>query len=351
MRKIKLLVLILSLCFVGKSYAQEKIKESRDFKFFNSSYDQEDFVLKKVNDTLKVYIGEEKKLMYLWTNIGEDENFPEFEKNIDSFFELVNQIGLDFKVNNYNIRFSPETAQLTYENGGSTKYKKIGDTAIPIHRHTVRFTNRKGLTDIEIYLGEIDELHILKEAGITDIVRNMLLDNGWFGRYNNRLFNKDLKIGDNGEKEIVSYHNLEGIERLEFNADFGPRFLGSYFPIAIDISMLLDLGKYRKRSGVSDGLELSYTGYSFLSKDEISGFGYKYDHFINLGYRTNLLGSDWTIKYGRSLGTKNSFFEDYKNRIAIDFHFHPKFKITLESIFKNFKEDEVGSVGISYKFF
>ena len=351
MKRIKLIALVLFFFLAGKSYAQEKIKESRDFKFFNSSYDHEDFVLKRVNDTLKVYISEEKKLMYLWTNVGEDENFPEFEKDIDSFFELVNQIGLDFQANNYNIRFSPETTQLTYENGGPTKYKMIGDTAIPIHRHTVRFTNQKGLTDIEIYLGELDELLVLKEAGITDIVRNMLLDNEWFERYDKRLFNKDLKIGANGEKEIISYHNLEGIERLEFNIDIGPRFVGSDFPISADFSIFLNLGKYRKRSGISDGIELSYTAYSFFSKDQVSGFNFESDHFVNLGYRTNLLGLDWTMKYGRSLERADSFFGDYKNRFAFEYQFHPRFKVSLESIFKNFQTESINSIGISYRLF
>lgn len=350
MKKINLLIIILSLFLIQQTIAQEKIIEKRDYKFFGSSYNQEDLILRRVNDTLNIFFENEKKISYFWSNVGEFENFPGFEKHVDSFFEMTNQIGLDFENKNYYLRYSPETSQLIYEELTTVRFKKENNQTVPIHRHTVRFTPR-GMTDIEVYLGEIDELLVLKDAGITEIVRNLLLEEGWFKKYEKRLFNKDLIIRENGEKEIISYHNLEGIERLELNIDVGPRFLGTSFPLAGDFTLLLNLGKLRKWSGVSDAIELSYTTFSFFSNDEDSGFNFKNDHFINLGYRTNLLGMNWTMKYGRSLGRSDSFFENYKNRMAFDYQFHPKFKITLESIFKDFKSDGISSVGISYRLF
>lgn len=347
MKKIKLLIVALSLFSVQQTIAQEKIIEQRDYKFFGSSYNQEDLILRRVNDTLNIFFENEKKISYLWSNVGEFENFPEFEKHVDSFFEMTNQIGLDFENKNYYLRYSPETSQLIYEELTTVRFKKENNQTVPIHRHTVRFTP-KGMTDIELYLGEIDELLVLKDAGITEMVRNLMIEKNWFKKYEKGLFNKDLIIRENGEKEIITYHNLEDSKKLVFNIDIGTSIINSYFPITVEFSLFLDL-ESTKWVNSKSGFELSFIQYNTVYKNEDSGFNFKVDSFLVGGGRMDILGITTALKYGRLISSRNTFFEDYRNVLIFDYSISKSIKISNRIHFKNLKTSAFSTIGISYR--
>ncbi|AFL83366.1 hypothetical protein Belba_0712 [Belliella baltica DSM 15883] len=354
MRKINLVFIILSMLSIQRTIAQEKIAEKRDYKLFKSSYNQEDLILRRVNDTLNVFFENEKKLSYLWSSVGEFENFPGFEKHVDSLIELFKEIGLDFENNNYYVRYSPETSQLIYENLPNVRFKKDGNQAIPIHRHTIRFTNYAGMTDIELYLGEIDELLILKDAGITEMVRNLMLEKDWFKKYEKGLFNKDLKISASGEKEIITYYNLEDSKSLNFNFDIGTQFINSYFPLTTEFSLFLDFGKRQKWITRSkSGIELSWINYAFVQKNEGSGFEFNSDFFLTGGWRAGVLDYTTTIKYGRMISSNHAstFFGERNNLLGFDFQINPHFKISYNNHFKDFKTDWISTIGVSYRLF
>ncbi|WP_170932428.1 hypothetical protein [Belliella buryatensis] len=266
---------------------------------------------------------------------------------------MTNQIGLDFENKNYYLRYSPETSQLIYEELTTVRFKKENNQTVPIHRHTVRFTPR-GMTDIEVYLGEIDELMVLKEAGITEMVRSLMLEKDWFKKYEKGLFNKDLRINADGEKEITTYYNLEDSKKLIFNFDIGTQFIGSYFPLTTELSLFFDLGKRKKWITRSkSGVELSWLHYAFVQKNEDSSFEFNNDFFLTGGWRTGVLDYTTTIKYGRMISSNhaNTFFGERNNLLGFDFQISPHFKISYINHFKDFKSDWISTIGVSYRLF
>lgn len=79
--------------------------------------------------------------------------------------------------------------------------------------------------------GELDELLVLKDAGITELIAEQAKEFDWFEKYEDNIFNKDLKIGSTGSPQVITYRNIERSRMIEFNYLLGVNFLGSLFPI------------------------------------------------------------------------------------------------------------------------
>jgi hypothetical protein len=162
MKTIKLFI-ILCICSSGfQTLAQNNTEFKSERKYGNSFYDEENLKLLKLNDTLNVFINEEKKVSFLWRDISNLSRFDGFEKDIDSLFVTLSQLDLDFVKNAYDIIFSPPTKELLIKKNDQEKFILVKGQTIPINRHRVTFVYRSLASEIKFYIGDLDELKVWK---------------------------------------------------------------------------------------------------------------------------------------------------------------------------------------------
>ncbi|UJP66503.1 hypothetical protein [Mongoliitalea daihaiensis] len=353
MRKISLFIILALFIFSSEAQSQNLV-EKDEYKLFNTSYDKENFILRKVNDTLHVYIQEEKKISFFWADISSKRGFPSFENDIEKFLQLLASLKLPTATESYSIRYSPNSNQISFSPLEEIRFRKMGEEIFPTKTQKVRFSYAEGMMDVVIYLGEIDELLVLKEAGISDMVKEIWEDKDWMSQYNQRRLNKELHLLSDGRKELITYSNLDSKSRF-INLDFsvGASILGNQLPITSDWMLVFENGKRRKWTGFKSTWELSFKTYNFFQPDSEGGFDYLRESFINAGYSMNF-NYDWrtTIKYGRKINNsrEDSILASYNNRLSFDYHLNSSFIFTIDFFFKNFREPWIPSVGINYAF-
>ncbi|MGY6521750.1 MAG: hypothetical protein ACXIUD_08490 [Mongoliitalea sp.] len=353
MRKISLFIILTLFIFSSEATSQNMV-EKDEYKMFNSSYDRENFILRRVNDTLHVYIQEDKKISFFWTDISSKRGFPSFENDIEGFLQILANLKLPTATESYSIRYSPNSNQISFRQLEDIRFKKMGGEVYPTKAQEVRFSYAEGMMDVILYLGEIDELLVLREARISDMVREIWEDKGWANQYKRRLLNKELHLLADGQKELISYSNLDKkyfYLHLKFN--FGASLIADQLPITSDWKLVFDNDKIGKWSGFQSTWELSYKTYNFFQSRQEGGFDYLRESFINAGYSMKFNNDrSTTIKYGRKVNNsrENSLLNAYNNRIAFDYDFSSSFIFTIDFFFKNFNERWIPSIGINYTF-
>ncbi len=349
MKTIKLLI-ILCICSSGfQTLAQNNTEFKSERKYGNSFYDEENLKLLKLNDTLNVFINEEKKVSFLSNNISKLNRFEGFEKEIDTLFILFDQLDLDFVKNAYDIIFSPPTKELLIKKNDQEKFIVIGGQTIPTKRHNVTFVYRHLASEIKFYLGEIDELKVLKEAGLSDRVKSLYELNDWGKKYSSRVFNKDLIIKDSGEQEIISYRNLEKDRLITFNVDLGVNSVADRIPTVIDFSVIYYFAG-SKYSG-DFGVGAFYKSFNFYSKDDDNNFKFQRDGFLGGGFSYSKTEDVFSLRYGRLVRSSNSFFDTFKNNLGFEVSLGGPFKINIDYVSeKMFSGRTMVAFGITTRF-
>ncbi|WP_439475158.1 hypothetical protein [Algoriphagus formosus] len=332
------------------------LKKEIDYKFFNNSYDYENIKLRKVNDTLNIIIDEKRKISILATDITSFEEFEGFEEDIDSFFAAVDQLELDTEEKNYTIRFMPESSEMVVEERSRSSYQLIEKSLIPVFRHEVVFSYPNEMLETVFYLGDLDELEVLKEASISDLFKETAIEEEWYRRYKRFTFNKDLTIDNEGNLGIVTYENIEKNFDLAVNFGLGVGFsyVGGRVPFNQELSILFDLGKYNKWAKYStdewfNGVLASLDLYQFFSKDEENRFVVDGAIFLNLGYVTGPKEFPIGLYFGRLVSRSSSnFFEFNRTKIGIDLLVESKFRIRYEFFIGENDSDWINGIGISF---
>lgn len=324
-------------------------KETNDYKFYGKSYDKENFKLKRVNDTLNIYVENQKKISISALNIVKLEDFSSLERDIESFIAITKKLGLDFENDSYQIRFSPSSKELTVKENGEVRYRETEGELYPVLRHEIVFTYYAEMMEISFYLGEIDELLVFQEIEIMDLIQKQGRLHNWFSDYERNIFNKDLKIDSEGELEIITYRNVERSRQVELGIDLGLSVIGNYFPFEQEFIVNYKAKGYNKWVQESNGFFVSLNLYQFLSRPESEKIKVDASIFVNAGLVTGPKNYPLRIYYGRLILNENdNFFQFNKNKIGFDLLVSKQLRVKYELFIGSNDSDWINSIGISF---
>ena len=351
MKTIKLFI-ILCICSSGfQTLAQNNTEFKSERKYGNSFYDEEILKLLKLNDTLNVFINEEKKVSFLWRDISNLSRFDGFEKDIDSLFVTLGQLDLDFVKNAYDIIFSPPTKELLIKKNDQEKFILVKGQTIPINRHRVTFVYRSLASEIKFYIGDLDELKVWRNAGLTERIKSIYELNNWGKTYDSRTFNKDLILLENGEQEVITYNNIEKPNALTFHLNMGLNVVADKFPAITEFSMMYNLGKSKRHFGLDLGFGIFHKNFSFVSQNSDNSFSITNDGFLGAGFNVSPQQNIYSLRYGRLIGSNNSFFNTYRNNLGFEVGLRGPFKINIDFISeKMFSGRTMVAFGITTRF-
>jgi hypothetical protein len=333
----------------AKGRSLSKAEEKIDLKFYGKSYDVENFMLKRVNDTLNVFIEDQKKITITALNIIKLEKLESLDADILNFLKLTDKLGLDFGKESYYIRYSPSTKEVLVKERGQFRYKEFEGIALPVFRHEIVFTYNGYMMELSFFLGEIDELSILSEVKIFDLIKNEGVANNWYETYEKSTFNKDLNIDEDGSLEITTYKNIERSSRIDLGFDLGVSMLGDYFPFNQEISLHYKAKGYNKWVQESNGFFVSFQNYQFLSRPESGKLQVETSSFINGGLVTGTKKYPLRIYYGRLLSKdENDFFRYNKNKFGLDLLVKNLVRVNWELFIGTEDSDWVNSIGVSF---
>lgn len=358
MKAIKIIFSLSLLCLSITGFAQEQEvleksksenKDKTEIKFFNNSYDEQGMQVRRVNDTLTIFVEGQKKISIASLNIVKLEEFEGFEKDIDGFFELMNNLNLNFENKSYQIRYSPISKEVIVSERSQFRYKSIEGSVLPIFRHEIIFTYKNLMTDILFFLGEIDELLVLKEVGLTDLIIKEAIANQWFSDYNKNQFNKDLRIDSEGEMQIITYKNVEKSKRIDLGFNLGVSFLGNLFPIDQEVSLNYRVKGYNKWTQEKNGLFISINTLNFLDRIEGKKFDVNTSLFTNVGFIAGPKNNEVRVYYGKLISNNDE--DDYlrfnRNKFGFDVLANRLLRIKSEIFFGSGENDSIVTLGVS----
>lgn len=330
-----------------------KSKDKTEIKFFDTSYDPENIRVRRVNDTLNIFVEGQKKISIVALNIVEMETFPGFEQDVEGFFEMVEKLNLDFDSKSYRIRYSPIKKEIIVSERDEYRFKVFDDLVLPIFRHEIIFTYQVQMLDVSFFLGEIDELKVFKEAGFSEIISKEAGANNWFADYGKTRFNKDLRIDDQGEIQLITYRNIESSRRIDFGYNLGIGFIGNLFPFDQEFALNYRVKGYNKKTQENNGFFVSVNWYSFLSRDESKTFDLSTSLFTNVGF---LFGSEKLpvrFYYGRLIHNKEEedYFRFNKNKFGMDILVNGLIRVKSETFIGSGDNDGVINLGVSISLF
>ncbi|MFN3758801.1 MAG: hypothetical protein ACK4SF_06250 [Algoriphagus aquaeductus] len=360
MRRIKQLLGMICLLFWGNTgFAQVTPdgvlvrKEKAENKFFDRSYDEENNRLRRVNDTLNLFVNEQKKITYTALNIATLAEFEGFEKEIEGFFEIFNRLNLDHQSKGYLIRYRPETKEIMISERADAKLKFIDGMLIPVQRHEVVFTYINKMLEIRFFLGEMDELLVLKDAGITDLINQQGREFAWYENYEDKIFNKDLKIRPTESPQVITYRNIERTKIIGFDYSLGVNFLGNLFPINQELSIDFWIRRYNKWTQEKKGFFISGETYTFLSRSEEGKFIENTNFFINAGMHLGTMKTPVRAYFGRYLSnnTVQGYFENNRTKFGISVVVNPLISLKSETYIGTKNDPSLWLLGVNLNIF
>ncbi|WP_009035582.1 hypothetical protein [Indibacter alkaliphilus] len=319
-------------------------------------YDQPELKLNTAHDTLDIFVLGHKKVSYRWHDVNRQRDFNGwfgFDKDIEILLEKLAAMGLNFDKQNYHIIFSPESDELKVLMNPVGMFAKIGDDFLPALRHQITMTYYSYLMEVEFFLGEIDELEVLKNAGINDMVKSAALENNWYDQYKKRNLNKVLFIDEEGKVSLDTYYSKENPYYPKTNLDLGAGYLfGNGFSMFFQPRYNIKL-RTKKTNTRNNTLFFAFSGYlSHLPQREAS-FEVAQDYFLGLGYETDQLGNELTATLGFRTFGNNGVLDELPVMFKVDFEIIPRLKISHSLFFKPFSGEfrEAHVVGLSYMIF
>lgn len=319
------------LLFHPKSW--EPVNKPLDY-FYNTG----EIKLNAANDTLDIYILGHKKVSYRWHEVARQMDFNGwfgFENDIDTLLVKIEQLGLDFQRNNYHVIFSPESGELRTIIRPESRFARIGDELLPIFRHQITLTYYSYLMEVDFFLGEIDELEVLKDAGINELVRSVALENNWSSDYRKRNLNKALTIHENGSMSVDTFVSREYPYYPRTNLDVGAAYLfGNSVSFMLQPRFNVRL-RNKKTNPVNQMLFFTINGY--LSHLDQNGEQFKVaqDYFLGVGFETDQLGNNLSLAWGYRIFGQSGMFGENPLVFKADFSITPRLKV-FQSMFFGF---------------
>jgi hypothetical protein len=368
MKTIKLILTLLFVLIVSVGYGQTSdrtpivepktdvlnSKNKTEYKFFDTSYDAQNIRVRRVNDTLNIFVEGQRKISIAALNIVELEAYGGFEKDVDGFFEMVEKLNLDFKNKSYKIRYSPAKKEIIVSERDEYRFKAFDGAVLPIFRHNIIFTYQAQMLDISFFLGEIDELMVFKEAGFSDTISKEALTNNWFAEYGKTRFNKDLRIDAQGEIQIITYKNIESSREIQLGFNLGMNFLGNLFPIDQELFIIYKPKNFNKWVQKNSGFFVSFNTYSFLSRNDEKKINLDNSFFLNVGFITGYEKLPIRFYYGRLISDNednDDFFIFNRNKIGVDILVNNLIRVKSEAFLGSDDSDGIITLGVSLNLF
>lgn len=316
-------------------------------------YDDKNMQLYFANDTLSLYISGNKKIEISTIDISTSSVFngwPTFSSDTDRFFQLVDQLQLDLDANNYHISFNPSSGKLIVEQVLISEYKSIGDELLPIYRHKVRFDYPAYLTQVAFYLGEMDELGVLKDAKIHELIHEQNKSNEWNDNYQKRKFNKNLQISDSGEITIKTFSNKESQNFLSLDHDIGLGITAGNANFTSDSRVNFHLPS--KKTKLKDNrIFLALHMPVFYENNEQGSFDVLPQIYTGIGFSTNTTGRRSSIAIGQNVMGNSPVLNNYNTVLRFDYSFHPQFNVFWNSYFDWSSDSNINALGVSFRLF
>lgn len=319
-------------------------------------YNAAELKLNIANDTLDIYILGHKKISYRWHDVQRQREFLGwlgFEKDIEALLEKLEFLGLDFQNQNYHIIFSPESDEIKTITTSESRFAKIGEQLLPTLRHQITLTYFSYLMEIDFFLGEIDELEVLKSAGINDLVSSAAKENNWYATYKKKNLNKMMTINDDGSIRVDTFVSRENPYYPRTNLDLGSGYLfGNSIGFMAQPRFNIRIRNI-KTIITNQMLFFTLTAYfSHLSQSELP-FQVAQDYFLGVGSETDLLGNNSSVVLGYRILGENGIFQDKPFMFKVDYSITPKLKVFNSYFYKPFSGDSRGAnlLGISYMIF
>ncbi|MCH6200166.1 hypothetical protein MMU07_11270 [Aquiflexum sp. LQ15W] len=315
-------------------------------------YDATELRLNTAHDTLDIFILGHKKMSYRWHDVQRQREFNGwfgFEKDIEALLEKIQFLGLDFERQNYHIIYSPESDGIKTILRPEARFDKIGEQILPTFRHQITLTYYSYLMEVDFFLGEIDELEVLKSAGINDLVLAAAIKNNWYTTYKKKNLNKIMTINEDGSISVDTFVSRENPYYPRTNLD-----LGSGYVFGNSISFMAQPRfniriRTKKTNITNEMLFFTFTGYlSHLSQNDLS-FQVAQDYYLGVGWESDQLGNNVSGVFGYRLFGNNGLFENNPAMFKVDYSILPKLKV-FHSIFFNFSGDSRSAnlIGISF---
>lgn len=358
-----ILVLILFTCIQGYGQttsspsdstvrSKPRTDERVSFRPSTGLFDEEMNSLKKANDTLNIYIENQKKISIVSLNIRKLEEFGGYEKDIPDFLSLIDQLNLNFTEKAYKIRFNPVNQEFSIEENSQIRLKAFENNIFPVFKHEVIFVYRKQLLEISMFLGEWDEILVLEEADFTGMIKREAEQNDWFKRYSKTLFNKDIRIDENGLLKVITYTELEKTPTISFGFDVGVKFFAGQLPFNQDLSLIYRPRQIIKSVPLDFGFLLSWDMNQFISRTEENKYQVNEGSFLNVGAVFGEKERSFRVYYGRLIThSDQNFFEFNRNKIGVDILATSSLRINYEFFFGSGGSETVNSIGISFPIF
>lgn len=316
-------------------------------------YDTQDLKLNTAHDTLDIIILGHKKVSYRWHDVLRQKEFNGwngFEKDIEHLLEKLETLNLDFENQNYHIVFSPESDELIAIVNPVARFAKIGENFLPTKRHQVTLTYYSYLLEVDFFLGEMDELEVLKSAGINDLVKSAAKENNWYDQYKKRNLNKVLLIDSEGNLSIDTYFSRENPYYPKTNLELGGGYLfGNSLSLFFQPRYNIRL-RTKKTNIRNNTLFFALTGNLSHVPQTESKFEIAQDYFLGIGFASDQLGNEVSATFGYRAFGQNGILLDNPLMLKTDFAITPKLKIS-HSLFSNLFSPEATQahlVGISY---
>ncbi|MFD2200164.1 hypothetical protein [Shivajiella indica] len=326
----------------------------KDLSFF---YDQENLSLKYGHDTLEVFILGNKKIAYRWHDIQRQKDFNGwygFEADIDLLMEMLEKLELNFTANNYEIVFSPESERIKTRVLPEARYAIVGEEMLPVFRHKITLTYYSYLMEIDFFLGEIDELLILKSSGINDVIKSHASENYWYKEYVRKNFNKALIIDEEGNFRIDTFRSRENPYYPRTNLELGAGYVFGY-SVGMNFQPRVNFRLRTKKTNINKHtLFLAFNGLLSHIPDGEKPFEIAQDYFLGVGQESDLIGNNVAVMLGFRIFGYNGILENNNVMFKIDFSVTPKLKI-FWSLYQspNFSQDipSANFLGLNYVIF
>ncbi|ERM80378.1 hypothetical protein P872_13400 [Rhodonellum psychrophilum GCM71 = DSM 17998] len=312
-------------------------------------YDRSEIQLTGVNDTLEIFIGENKKISYRWNDVSKQKGFDGwlgFNNDIEKFLQNVKSLDLAPDKNNYHFIFSPETEELKVILTPSARFSRIDGEFLPVYRHQVTLTYFSNLMEVDFFLGELDEILILKEADINQLVADIGEENKWYTDYKKKKFYKSMIISEDGEISIETFQNKENPYYPKLNAEVGIGLVGNEIPFMVTPRYNIRL-KSKKDKPINHTLFFAMNLLTFQQKNEENKFIMGNDVFLGVGYESDVFFNKTSIQYGYRVLSDHGFFDDHKFMTRVDYTIMPRLKLfwsRFESL--NFNERYTSSLNL-----
>ena len=329
--------------------SKPRIDERVSFRPSSGLFDEEINSLNRSNDTLNIYIENQKKVSIVSFNIKEFEDFGGYEEDIPDFLALIDQLNLDFSGKAYKIRYNPSNKELSIEENNQIRLKAFENNIYPVFKHEVIFVYRKQLMEIRMFLGEWDEILVLEQAGFTALIQKEAQENDWFERYSKTLFNKDIRIDENGLLKVITYTEVEKSPTFSFGFDVGVRFFAGQLPFNQEISLVYRPRQIIKSVPLDFGLLISWDMNQFISRTAENKYQVNEGSFLNVGAVFGEKGRSFRVYYGRLIThSDQNFFEFNRNKLGIDLLVTSNLRVNYEFFFGSRDSETVNSIGISF---